>query len=174
MESLFGILPESPLVRRFRESMAIDYHKWHDGIGYDIDLITRAGTREQIQIEALLLARGARDWRDVEALAALATPRAQETLRAALHCGNHVIEIAVLDYAPHLATEQERIAVLRNAVAHAGIGSGSAEVLRHIQRFHPQPIIDAHFQAVLQALPPDRPLAGSHAAVSARQSEIGF
>lgn len=150
LESLSGILPESPLVRRFRESMAIDYYKWHDGIGYDIALIAQANMQERTRIEALLLARGARDWRDVEALAALATPPAQDVLRAALQCSEHVVAIAVLDYAPHLPTQQERITVLRNAIAHAEIGSGLAEVLRHIQRFHPQPILDALFQAVLQ------------------------
>ncbi len=45
--NLFGIFSASPLVRRFRESMAIDYYKWHDGIGYDITLIAEASPRER-------------------------------------------------------------------------------------------------------------------------------
>ena len=57
--------------------MVIDYEKWHDGVGYDLDAIREASQDERQAIEILLFNRGTRDWRDVEALAALDTARAR-------------------------------------------------------------------------------------------------
>ncbi|MBS1827684.1 MAG: hypothetical protein JST93_20385 [Acidobacteria bacterium] len=144
-----AFLPQSPAVERFRESMQIDYWKWHDGIGYDIELLKQANADERRQMEALILARGARDWRDVEALAALRTPKAIEELRQALHRGDHDIAMAVIEHAPDLVTDAERTVALVSAIAGAEIGSGLAEALRLIKHFHPPEVIDALFRAVL-------------------------
>ena len=70
--------PESAAVRQFRDSMQIDYWKWHDGVGYDLGALRQASASERNEIEAILLDRGALDWRDVEALAVLDTPRARD------------------------------------------------------------------------------------------------
>lgn len=144
-----NLQPESPVVQRFRESMQIDYWKWHDGIGYNIELLKQATPSERRQIEALVMERGARDWRDVEALAALQTPQAVEELRQALHRGAHAIAMAVLAYAPRLVSVKDRTAALVAAIEGAEIGSGLAEALRLIKLFHPPEVIDALFRAVL-------------------------
>jgi hypothetical protein len=65
----------SPL-QRFEKNMAIDYEKWHDGIGYDIDTIKLASPTELKEIEQILVQHKPRDWRDVEALAQIDTKRA--------------------------------------------------------------------------------------------------
>lgn len=141
--------PVSPAVQRFRESMQIDYWKWHDGIGYDIELLKQATPSERQQIETLVMERGARDWRDVEALAAIQTPQAVEELRQALHRGDHAIAMAVLAHAPGVVAEKDRIAALVSAIEGAEIGSGLAEALRLIQSYHPPQVIDALFRAIL-------------------------
>jgi len=77
--------------------MQIDYNQWHDGVGYDIDIIHSANAAERAEIEALLARRGAKDWRDVEALAALG---ATEQLRKALASTDYSVALAVLGPSP--------------------------------------------------------------------------
>ncbi len=76
-------------VDRFRESMVGTYERWHDGIGYDVALFETATPDELVEIENLLLSRSVDDWRDVEALASLDSPRARVALRKALQSSNH-------------------------------------------------------------------------------------
>jgi hypothetical protein len=90
------------LITRFRKSMVIDYEKGHDGIGYDLALIKSASAEERAAIEQILLARSDQDWRDIEALAALDTPAAQEALKNALRSPKQEIRVAVMSYAPDL------------------------------------------------------------------------
>ena len=37
---------DSPL-KRFEESMKIDYEKWHDGVGYDLEAIKSASPEQR-------------------------------------------------------------------------------------------------------------------------------
>jgi hypothetical protein len=37
------------LVARFRDSMVMDYEKWHDGLGYDLELIKKATPEELVR-----------------------------------------------------------------------------------------------------------------------------
>ena len=39
----------SDAVSRFRASMNIDYEKWHDGIGYDLDALRAASNGERAE-----------------------------------------------------------------------------------------------------------------------------
>ena len=75
----------NPEYQRFLESMKIGYEQWHDGIGYDLEALTGMSVEERASVETLLITRlaGEGDWRDVEALAALATPGATAVLRVA-------------------------------------------------------------------------------------------
>jgi hypothetical protein len=73
----------SPL-QRFEKSMEIDYEKWHDGIGYDIDAIKLASPTELKEIEQMLLQHKPRDWRDIEAIAQIDTKSAQQTIKDAI------------------------------------------------------------------------------------------
>ncbi len=45
------------IVARFKASMKINYEKWHDGIGYDLELLQRASREERTTIEDILIAR---------------------------------------------------------------------------------------------------------------------
>jgi hypothetical protein len=74
-----------PAYLRFVESMKIGYLQWHDGTGYDLQAFPEMSVEERKEAEAILIAhlKNQGDWRDVEALAALDTPRAKGAVSAA-------------------------------------------------------------------------------------------
>jgi len=134
---------------RFERSMAMNYEKWHDGIGYDLEAFGSATQAERRQIETLLLAHGIQDWRDVEALAALDTPLANMALQAALHNPHPDIRLAVARYAPRLVPEKERIASLVEALQTAVLMSGLSQALDEAAQFHPKEVVEALLRGVL-------------------------
>ncbi|MCL4205573.1 MAG: hypothetical protein KJ000_24090 [Pirellulaceae bacterium] len=138
------------LVDRFRASMIMDHERWREGVGYDLELVTAATPEERVTIEQLLLDGGIRGWRDVEALAALDTPRAREALRAALHGPNPEVRSAVLRYAPDLVTDQERIAALVQSLRDAEFYGGLSQTLDHVAVFHPPEVVEALLRGVLE------------------------
>ena len=138
--------PPPPLgsaVNRFARSMEIDYEKWHDGIGYDLEILRAASPEDRAEIERLLLARGAKDWRDVEALAALGSPAAHAALRKALRSRDHLVRTAVHEYAPELASDAERVASLVHALERADFYEGLTQALRQVEHFHPPEVVQA-------------------------------
>ncbi|HEX5011069.1 MAG TPA: hypothetical protein VFY71_11780 [Planctomycetota bacterium] len=137
-------------VRRFRQSMAIDYEKWHDGIGYDLAALQAATPAGRRAIERVVLDRGAADWRDVEALAALGTPAALAALERALATGSNEIRLAVMQHAPGLATQEQRVANLVAALRTAELFGGLSQALDEVPDFHPPPVLDALFHGALE------------------------
>jgi hypothetical protein len=85
--------------------MNIDYEKWHDGIGYDLEALAEANEKERKVIEKILVNRNPRNWRDIEALAFLDTTGARETLKDTIQ-SNHEVNMAVLLFAPELVNEE--------------------------------------------------------------------
>ncbi len=61
---------------RFKRSMQIDYGAWREGTPYDIAALAEITEEERDALTEELCAKGKLDWRDVEALRALATPKA--------------------------------------------------------------------------------------------------
>lgn len=74
----------SDALEKFRRSMAIGYMEWHDGIGYDLDALDALPPEDRQTAEDWLVARRAADWRDIEALDRLGSPRALRELMEAL------------------------------------------------------------------------------------------
>lgn len=140
---------EDRLVVRFRQSMQIDYEKWHDGIGYDLDAVRSATGRARDEIEALLLPRADRDWRDVEALAALDSPAARAALRGAVRTGSEEVRMAVLRHAPQLFDDTARTRRLAAAFDEIAIGNGLTALVDQVSDFHPPPVVEALLRAVL-------------------------
>jgi hypothetical protein len=134
--------PGSPL-ERFERSLRINYEKWHDGIGYDLDAIREASPEERESIEALLLQRGARDWRDIEALAVLDSPRAREALRSAMTSRNCEVALAVVRHAPDLLDEAERVALIVRGLERGTVYGGLTQALLQAAEYHPAPVIEA-------------------------------
>lgn len=140
----------STALERFKNSMIIDYDKWHDGIGYDLEVIRNASSEELLQIEDLLASRLVSDWRDVEALATIDSPRARVLLKKAVHHSDHQVRAAVINYAPHLVSDTERSASLIAALGHAVIYGGLTEALDQVESFHPPEVIDALFRGLMK------------------------
>lgn len=140
----------SSKVETFRESMQIDYRKWHDGIGYDVDLIAACNDQERREIEAILLQRGVKDWRDVEALAALGN---RQALRRAAECGVFELEIAVVEHAAQYLSADERDAIIVRALAHSDIGTGLAQSLRAAAAYPTPAVVDALQRACTERQP---------------------
>lgn len=141
--------PGSPLAR-FERSLQIDFEKWHDGIGYDLDAIREASPEERAEIEALLLRHDARDWRDVEALAALNSPASREALRCAMTSRDCEVALAVARYAPNLLTEAECTALIVRGLECATFFGGLSMALDQAERHHPPQVLDALFSGAVQ------------------------
>ncbi len=141
--------PRSPLVERFRESMEMNYERWHDGTGYALDLLQSATPDERAQIEALLISGGVKDWRDVEALAALDSPRTRAVLRRAFERADDRLKVALISDAPELFNEDERTAALVSALENAEAHGGLTQALLLAESFHPSRVIDALLRGVL-------------------------
>ncbi len=139
----------SGAVDRFQASMVLDYEKWHDGIGYDLEAIESATNEERASIERIVLGQGAQNWRDIEALVALGTPRARKALRQAFDHGKIEIRMAVLSRAPDLVNDQERTDALVEAIRVEQFYGGLTEALDLVEGFHPPPVIDALFRGTL-------------------------
>lgn len=77
--------PASPTAAyaRFRKSMMIDYYQWKEGEPYDIAALSEITDEERASLTDEICARATLDWRDVEALRALATPKALERISKA-------------------------------------------------------------------------------------------
>ncbi len=136
-------------VKHFMQSMVIDYEKWHDGVGYDIALIREATPTERTVIETLLLGRGVRDWRDVEALAEFTSPAAEAALREAHRSDDAEIRLAVSRYAPHVLAAEDHTASLVHALKTTTLMDGLSQALDAAATFHPPEVIDALFQGVM-------------------------
>lgn len=63
--------------------MHIDYEAWHEGTPYDIAALAGITPEERDQLTDELCDKQTLDWRDVEALRALATPTALDRIREA-------------------------------------------------------------------------------------------
>lgn len=61
---------------RFKKSMMIDYGAWRDGTPYDIAALAGVTAEERDLLTDEISEKASLDWRDVEALRALATPAA--------------------------------------------------------------------------------------------------
>lgn len=134
---------------RFRRSMQIGYSQWRDGEGYDLAALGALTETERRVIEPELIARATQDWRDVQALAALATPAADAALRDAFGRGGLAIEFAILRYAPHLADVADRVRTMVQAIESAELDDGLSEAIDEAATFHPPPVLYALQRALL-------------------------
>jgi hypothetical protein len=141
--------PESDLVTRFRRSHEMNYEKWHDGIGCDLDAIREATPAERQEIEEILL-HCELTWREVEALAVLNTPRARQVLREALKSGDASVKSAVINYAGELVSQSEKTQALVEALATAEIYAGLSVTLLEVEEHHPPEVIAALLRGTLE------------------------
>lgn len=131
---------------QFTHSMQIDYEKWHDGTGYDLDALESADEEDLGRIEQMLVTRldsGSKEWRDIEALDAIDTPPARAAIERAFENSGLEQQLEILVHAPESVSDQRRTEVLVEALRSAGIFKGLTQALLVIEDFHPDPVIEA-------------------------------
>lgn len=136
-------------LERFEQSRHRNHERWHDGIGYDLAALARADGDERRLIEERLLRQQPRTWHDIEALAALDTPRARAAILAALDDPDPMVRAAVTRHAATLVTEADRTATLVRGLESGEFYGGLTQVLDQVEEFHPPAVIDALFRGVL-------------------------
>lgn len=107
-----GQLMSSGAVDRFVASMAIGYEQWHDGVGYDVSALSGLTEDEKRRIEDVLVPRAQNDWRDLEALERLDTPRSRDAIVAARHAVDHEIRLYAHLYGPEPSEAEREAAVI--------------------------------------------------------------
>ncbi|MDB5325827.1 MAG: hypothetical protein JWM57_1396 [Phycisphaerales bacterium] len=70
-------------VKRFYDSMPMNFDRWHDGTGFDLDAL-RDMTPEELAAVRVTLKSGRRTWRELEALAAIDSLTGTDEVRHAL------------------------------------------------------------------------------------------
>jgi hypothetical protein len=135
---------------RFIESMNIDYEKWHDGVGYDLEALKEANKKERKAIERILVNRNPLGWRDIEALAILDTPGARQALIISVLGGINEVNIAVLRYAPELINDELRTKLIVKALKTASFYYGLSQTLDIVEKYHPEEVIRELFHGLLK------------------------
>lgn len=137
------------LLRRFESSMVMDFDKWHDGTGYDLDALRAMSPAEKQSAEAMVLRNGERDWRDIEALACLDTPAARTALQRAMNSPNPEVRNAVTRHAPGLIPDSVRTTSLVQGLESANFFGGLTQTLDQVAGYHPPLIVEALMRGVV-------------------------
>jgi hypothetical protein len=116
----------SAAYERFIASTDIDYERWHDGVGYDLEALRDLDPDEAFRTEKWLIARAGNDWRDLEGLLALGTPAAKAAVVEQLRHGKleqRLWAARKLGNDPALAAEREAAVVegLGTALIYGGL-----------------------------------------------------
>lgn len=136
-------------LQRFEKSMIIDFDKWHDGIGYDIDALKSASPLERKVIEQILINHRPRDWRDIEALAQINTERAKKTIQKAIKDPDPSVRVAATRFAPYLVSDNDRSLSILNALQNAEVFTGLSQILDDIIEYHPSEVKEALIAGLL-------------------------
>lgn len=128
--------------------MKIDYEKWRDGIGYDLQALQETNTNERKQIETILVNKYPLDWRDIEALAILDTPIARSTILRSLITANNESKMAVLRFAPHLVSTQVKTRTLTLALRTVTFFDGFSITMNIVAEHHPPEIKQELFKGL--------------------------
>lgn len=132
----------SDAFEKFRQSMSIGYMEWHDGIGYDLVALAALPPEQLGAAEDLLLARHAADWRDLEALDQIGSPRALRELENALRSKSVDIRIEAAQRlaARSLLADSTIEATIVNALTTTTILDGMVKTLAFAAE-HPSPAV---------------------------------
>ena len=142
--------PKSSLLVRFKLSMDIDYEKWHDGVGYDLEALREATPSERKAIEDMLITRSSLGWRDIEALAEINTHRSRAAIKSAASKAGVETRIAAVRYARELFSDGERISIIVDALRTAKLYGGLSQALDIVADFHPPEVVSELLRGVMQ------------------------
>jgi hypothetical protein len=136
-------MSDNDAMRRFRDSMVMDFDKWHDGTPYDLDALDALTAGERAEVARELASKSTLDWRDVQALERIGTSDALTRIdQAAAAQTDHGGAKAFLSNARSgwtAETEGRFIAVLEAA----RLMETSLDSLFSVAEFHPTPQVQA-------------------------------
>ena len=142
---------DSPAAR-FLASMPMTHDMWHDGTGYDLVALREVPCSERPGIEAVLIQHQPRDWRDIEALAEIDSPRARQAIVEALNDADPAVRREAQRHVPDGEIDPaRREARLLELLAGDGIGAHLTESLEEAEAFHPPAVIEALIRGALGA-----------------------
>jgi hypothetical protein len=144
-----GEKPSDPL-QRFLASMIIDYEKWHDGVGYDLDALAQLSDAELEQVEQTLIQHSPRDWRDIEALGQIDSPTAKKVVNEALKSSDAQIRQTARLYAEEDPDPKERERLLIKNLKSNDLFGGLSQAIDEAEEFHPPAVIDELFNGALK------------------------
>ena len=132
-------------------STDIDYERWHDGVPYDLEALGELQGDERTAAEAWLLERAGSDWRDLEGLLALGTPRARAAVVGQLREGTIAQRLAAARrLPPHPAIEADREAAVVAGLAEARFGTGLTDAFDLAIATPTPPVVEALFRTALR------------------------
>jgi hypothetical protein len=123
----------SETYQQFLDSMTMNFDRWHDGTGYDLETLKRLEPEERLSVEQMLIGnlKDGGDWRDVEALFSLGTTSAHAAVdKARFHHKTKVRDYAlriILDTLNPKEKNKKYIAELEAQVIRA-IENGNYEI----------------------------------------------
>lgn len=138
------------IAARFAKSMEMTYDKWREGEGYDLTLIADADKSTRDAIETLILRQSPLDWRGIEALALLDSPKARNAIMTAFSKSDAKTRLAVHRYAPQLLSEEQRTDSILRALRESEIYTGLSETLDEIEDFHPPAIVQELLRGLMK------------------------
>ena len=97
----------------------------------------------------MLIRRGNKDWRDVQALATIDTPRAKDAIRRAIHSEDTDVQMAVHRYAPTFMSERERIDSLVRVLERGTFHTGLTHAMGEVEELHPPEIMSALMRGLM-------------------------
>jgi len=134
-------------LKRFDDSREMTYDRWREGTGYDLAAMMRVSEPSRSAIELSLIP--ARSWRDVEALVALGSPRAERALLDASRSVDVELRMAVISRAPHLVDEAGRLESVLMALETVAMFGGLSQTLDAVEEFHPPAVVEALFRGLV-------------------------
>jgi hypothetical protein len=144
-----SVTASGSVLQRFLASMVMNFDMWHDGTGYDLPLLDSMSQEERDQAEDAVIRHSPRDWRDIEALARIDSPRARRQIEAALMSTDNHVRREAIRHAGDKAQPNERERLLVRSLEKDVIYGGLTQAIDEASTFHPPTVVDALFRGAL-------------------------
>jgi len=157
--------PLSESANRFISSMTVTYEMWHDGTGYDLETLKGLSSEEMAAVEKILIDHRPRDWRDIEALATIDSPRAKQEIESALKSADVQVRQQAQRSVDAEPPKPDRARLLIQSPERDDLLGGLGAALDEVAEFHPpevsnsalssNPAVERAFFPECQKLRPD-------------------
>jgi len=120
----------------------MNVEKWRDGIGFDLAALKNVTDAERELLVQMLVEKleTEGDWREIEALAAIGTPRALEAIRKAAEQGSHETRLHAVRQLEELGEDANLEGTIIEGLRHTGLFGGLSQAL-DMTEDHPSPRI---------------------------------